>query len=85
MAMLESNGCPVEQLQTLKNTVTNQDVRNMTETEHEVESKKRDERRTQIKRPKKKIQFNLQNNITREFRTEDIVLHDEDAPDIKSA
>lgn len=37
MAMLESNGCPVEQLQTLKNTVANQEVRHMTEDEHEVE------------------------------------------------
>ena len=72
-------------MQTLKHTVTNQDVRQMTDAEHEKEQKKRADRRVEIKRPKRKIQFNLQENKVREFRTEDIVLNSETPAITRSA
>ena len=45
---------------------------------------KREMRRTEIKRPKRSIKFDLQQNKMKEFRTDDIVAS-EDAPAIKSA
>ena len=75
--MLENNGCPPEQLQTLRNTVTNQDVKAIAPEDFTVEQKKRTDRRVEINRPRKSIQFNLENNKTREFRITDIVQNDE--------
>lgn len=42
-----------------------------------IEQKKRNDRRTEIKRPRKSIQFNLDNNKIREFKIADIVQSDE--------
>ena len=40
LVMLENNGCPPEQLQTLRNTVSNQDVTNMAPEDFTVEQSK---------------------------------------------
>ena len=53
--MLENNGCPPEQLQTLRNTVTNQDVKAIAPEDFTVEQKKRTDRRVEINRPRKSI------------------------------
>ena len=77
LIMLENNSCPPEQLQTLRNTVQNQDVKAIAPEDHVVEQKKRGDRRIAINRPKKSIKFNLDNNATREFRISDVVQSDE--------
>jgi len=71
--MLENQGCPVDQMYTLKNTVANQTITNMTEEEHEIEKQRRATRREEINRPKRKITFNLDNNRAKEFRITDVV------------
>lgn len=83
LVMLENNGCPPEQLQTLRNTVTNQDVKNIPPEDFSVEQKKRCDRRVEINRPKRSISFGLDNNKTREFKISDIVQSDDRV--IKSA
>ena len=57
----------------------------MTETEFEKESKRRADRRVEINRPKRKIQFNLQENKTRTFNKSEKVLNEETPVIIKSA
>ena len=42
-----------------------------------IEQKKRNDRRSEINRPKKSIQFNLDNNKVREFKITDIVQSDD--------
>ena len=48
-------------------------------------AEKREDRRKEINRPKKKIEFGLQNNTVKEFHSGDIVQSDEHAPTIKSS
>ena len=83
LVMLENNGIQPESLQTLRNTVTNQDVKQIAPEDHTIEQNKRETRRKEINRPKKSIQFALDNNMTREFRINDVVQRDEKV--IKSA
>ena len=71
--MLENQGCPVDQMFTLKNTVANQNIPNINDEDLEIEKKRRSDRRTEIKRPKRRITFNLEQNKEREFRITDIV------------
>jgi len=90
--MLENNGCPPEQLYTLRNTVQNQDVKSIPPEDLTVEnskylspqtelcfplSEKRVERRKEINRPRRTITFALDSNTTREFKIADIVQSDE--------
>lgn len=83
LVMLEQNGCPPEQLQTLRNTVQNQDVKNIPPEDFFLEQKKRGDRRVEIDRPKRSVMFVLEENKTKEFRISDIVQSDERV--IKSA
>ena len=73
LVMLENQGCPVDQMYTLKNTVANQTITNINDDDLEIEKQKRQTRREEINRPKRKITFNLDNNKEKEFRITDIV------------
>lgn len=77
MLLLEDNGCSDEQLETLRNTVKNQDVKPLSPEEQVTEYSKRDERREKIKRPKKGIKFDLEKNVVKEFKVQDIVTVDQ--------
>ena len=57
----------------------------MTETEFEKEAKRRADRRVEINRPKRKIQFNLQENKTRTFSKDEKVMNEETPAIFKSA
>lgn len=77
MHLLQSAGCPDSELQTLKNTVANQEVPELKHEHLAFEEKKRSDYRKQ--KPKKRIAFNLDENGVLEFRKEQIVkLHDID-------
>lgn len=78
--MLENQGCPVDQMYTLKNTVANQTITNINDDDFEIEKQKRMQRREEINRPKRKITFNLDNNKAKEFRITDIVHSGTDLP-----
>lgn len=78
--MLENQGCPVDQMYTLKNTVANQTIADINDEDLDVEKKRRADRRVDINRPKRKITFNLDNNREREFRITDIVQQGPDLP-----
>ena len=77
LVMLENNGCPPEQLQTLRNTVQNQDVKPIPPEDFMLEQKKRGDRRQEINRPKRSVVFNLEENKIKEFKISDIVQTDE--------
>ena len=55
----------------------NQDVKPIPPEDFVVEQKKRGDRREEIKRPKRGVVFNLDSNMTKEFKTTDIVQSDE--------
>jgi hypothetical protein len=76
MLLLEDNGCSEEQLETLRNTVKNQDVKPLSVEDANSEYGKRTERREKINRPRKGIKFALDKNQVKEFRIEDVVTKD---------
>jgi len=78
--MLENQGCPVDQMYTLKNTVANQTIADINDDDLEIEKQKRMARRAEINRPKRKITFNLDKNQEREFRIADVVHQGADLP-----
>jgi len=78
--MLENQGCPVDQMYTLKNTVANQTITNINEEDFEIEKQRRATRREEINRPKRRITFNLDQNKAKEFRITDIVNSGTDLP-----
>ena len=55
----------------------NQDVKSIQPEDFVVEQKKRGDRRVEIERPKRSVQFVLEENKTKEFRISDIVQSDE--------
>ena len=67
-------------MHTLKNTVANQAIAEINEEDYEAEKKKRSDRREEINRPKRKINFNLDQNMAREFRVDDIVKYRDNLP-----
>ena len=71
--MLLDKKFPEEQLITLKNTVANQAVKELSKDAEKTAWEERTERRKQIKRPKRSVMFNLDSNMTREFLKDDIV------------
>ena len=78
--MLENQGCPVDQMHTLKNTVSNQTINEINEEDWNFEMKKRTDRRDEIKKPKKSIRIDETKNVEREFRETDIVQVIENLP-----
>ena len=73
LQMLLDKKFPEEQLSTLKNTVANQAVKELTKDANKTAWEERAERRKQINRPKRSVKFNLNSNMTREFRKDDVV------------
>ena len=71
--MLLEKKFPEEQLSTLKNTVANQSIKELTKDADKTAWEERAERRKQINRPKRSVKFNLNSNMTRVFRKDDVV------------